>query len=261
MTNFDKLYNSLFAKINEDVVDLDPTVGVGAGERVPVSFPENSNYILAPEQAASIIDDVIDYLVTRNNHSPLDYKSFQTLVIAKKITQRSFLNPTKAKYAARVVHNAMIEAGFITDERSRTSVRREPSPVEVEEVAGIVATELNETPSLEVADEAESYYKTKDFPPEVDDEVLENAWNKLPDNEDIKWVNICKLIGKSNAEGLISIHAILPAETADTTGNEDDESDVPILDNEVNDVNDTSDVDEIEPHFRRTESPYRNDNY
>jgi len=270
MTRFDTLYKTFFQRVNEDMpVDLYPGIEPNAGERVIAAFPEKSNYILTPAQVTATVNDVIDYLQTRNNHSPLPYKDFQEQVIAKKIVVNSGLNKTKAKYAARVVHNAMIDSNIITDERSGTKINNIPQPEEVEVIADDIVDEVNtqiaKAPeqSEPESKESEKYFKSKDFPASTadtegeEDSELETAWNKLPDNEDISWTELRKVIGMTTATKLIDIGALIPTE--DTENNEEEE-DVPEIEFDEFDEPDLSDdavSRHIEPNYSERRSPYR----
>ena len=265
MTKFDSLYNTILNRVNEDMpVTLMPGIEGGARD-IPVTFPEKANYSLTPEQVANVVGDVVDYLITRNRRSPLPYKLFQTDVIADKIVGRSSLNKTKATYAARVLHNAMIEANIITDERSGTTLHHEPSEQEVQDVAATVSSETEEM-SAEAPvvkdepeeEEASVYHKAKDFPAEIDDEELEAAWNKIPDNVDIEWSKLLKIIGLTKAEQLKDVRAIIPVTGIEKTDDEETEGETPILDPDIE--SDDVDMREIDPTIYR-QSPYRNSDY
>jgi hypothetical protein len=284
MTAFETLYENVLKTLSEDMpVDLEPGINVGSGANVPVPFTDTANYKITPEQAARVIDSVIDYLHTRNGHSPLPYRSFQTDVIAGKIVLYSTLNPTKAVYAARVVYNAMKDAGFITDERNGTKrgtilLNNEPDPEEVDEVADSVAAETNTTEvvnkpereKIEMQDEEEVsvFFKSNDFPVEEvtpeEEEELFTAWSTIPDGTDIEWNDIVKRVGLTKALKLKDIKALLPSSLSSVdSGNafiEDEDEYV-----EPDDVTDTdrsisqTEVErEIEPSFRRSFSQYKN---
>lgn len=277
MTQFDSLYEKFLTKISEDMpVDLMPGINVGAGTNAPATFTDTANYKLTPEQTARVIDSVIDYLQTRNNHSPLPYKEFQKHVIADKIVTHSSLNPTKAVYASRVIYNAMKDAGFITDEKSKGTVLiSEPTAEEVDETADAVIDDINnEVPAererIEIPDEeVTTFFKVKDFPVEEvtteEEDVLVDAWNKIPDNTDIEWSDLCKLVSLTKANKLKEIGAILPSEnTSNDTEEgspfiEDDED--RLEDDELTDTDrriSPAEVErEISPEFRRNSSPYR----
>lgn len=266
MSKFEELYNNILKRVNEDMpVSLMP--GMEGGVRdVPVNFPEKANYALTPEQANNAIADVVDYLSTRNRYSPLPYKLFQTDVISDKIMGRSSLNRTKANYAARVLHNAMIEANIISDERSGTLLNRAPSEEETEEISNIVSRETQEMsqaqksendvePHKAETEEASIYHKAKDFPAEVDNEELEAAWDLIPDNTDIEWTKLLKLIGLKHAEALIDIRAIVPVFSDEEKTREEETEETPILDEPIGD-DEYPDLREIDPDIYRR-SPYR----
>jgi hypothetical protein len=283
MTQFDTIYNKYIQRISEDMpINLEPGIGVGAGERAPATFTDTANYKITPQQVASVIDSVIDYLQTRNNYSPLPYKDFQKMVIADKIVAHTSLNPTKAVYAARVVYNAMKDAGFITDEKSGgkkgTALISEPTEEEVEEVADTATDEVVaeiEKPEKEKItiddDEITTFFKSADFPVEdvtpEEEGALYPAWNSLPDDKDIEWTDLCKLVGMSTATKLKNIQAILPS---DSTSKEEEEGTPFIEDEDQIDDEDLTDTDrvisrgeverELSPNFRFSGSPYRDMN-
>lgn len=280
--SFEALYEKTLKGLNENVpVDLAPGVNIGAGAGVPISFTDTANYKITPEQAARVIDSVVDYLQTRNGHSPLPYRSFQTDVIADKIVVYSALNPTKAKYAARVVYNAMKDAGIISDERSKgTGLVSEPTPEEVDEVADTVSANSEEVPvapqkpereKIEIPDEEEAsvFFKASDFPVEEvtpeEEEVLYTAWEKLPSQEDIEWSDIVKSIGLTQANKLKDIKAILPTAGSSTEQGEGspyiEDEDAITSDDDVTDTDwrySQSEVEkELDPYSSRTSSGYR----
>ena len=280
--SFEALYKQTLKNLNEDMpVDLAPGVNVGIGADVPVSFTDSANYKLEPEQAARVIDSVVDYLITRNNRSPLPYRSFQTDVIADKIVIYSSLNSTKAKYAARVVYNAMKDAGIISDERSKGTVLiSEPTPEEVDEIADTVADNTEEVDAapasvkperekIEIPDEEEAsvFFKANDFPVEEvtpeEEEVLYAAWEKIPTGEDVEWTTIVKTVGLTQANKLKDIKALLP--TASSAEQEEgsafiDDEDRLTPDDDVTDTDwklSQSEVErELDPYSSRTRSGY-----
>ena len=267
MTKFDNLFSSFLSKINEDMpVDLYPGVAPGAGERVAATFPERANYALTPEQVTRVVNDVIDYLQTRNNHSPLPYKDFQAAVVASKIVINSSLNKTKAKYAARVVHNAMIDANIITDERSGTKINTVPEAEEVENLADDIVDEVNTqiaaAPEVD-REESSSFYKAKDFPTgaveeEEEENTLEQAWNSIPDDKDVSWTELLKLVGLSVANSLKEIGAIIPSESKAENDNEEKEiSDIEFDEFDEPDLSDEGASREIDPNYSERRSPYR----
>jgi hypothetical protein len=284
MTAFETLYENILKTLSEDMpVDLEPGINVGAGANLPVSFTDTANYKITPEQAARVIDSVIDYLHTRNGHSPLPYRSFQTDVIAGKIVLYSTLNPTKAVYAARVVYNAMRDAGFITDERSGTKrgtilLNTEPAPEEVDEVADTVAAETSDTEAvnkperekIEIQDEEEVsvFFKANDFPVEEvtaeEEEDLITAWSSLPSDTDIEWNDIVKRIGLTKALKLKDVRALLPSSVSSVDSGEAfiDDEDEYIAPEDVTDTDRSisqAEVErEVEPSFRRSFTQYRN---
>lgn len=282
MTQFDTVYNKYIQRISEDMpVNLEPGIGAGAGERAPATFTDTANYKITPEQVASVIDSVIDYLQTRNNYSPLPYKDFQKMVMADKIVALTPLNPTKAVYAARVVYNAMKDAGFITDEKSGskkgTALISEPTEEEVEEVADTATDEVVaeiEKPEREKItlddDEITTFFKSADFPVEdvtpEEEEALYPAWSLIPDDKDIEWADLCKLVGMSTATKLKDIQAILPSDSVSK-----EEEGTPFIEDEDQiDDEDLTDTDrvisrgeverELSPNFRFSSSPYRDMN-
>jgi hypothetical protein len=287
MTAFDKLYEKYLNRVNEDMpIDLVPGIGpgIGAATGPSVNFTDTANYKITHDQAARVIDDVVDYLRTRNNHSPLPYRLFQTDVVANKIVVHTPLNPTKAKYAARVVYNAMKDNGIITDERSGpkagTTLAEDPTPEDVDEVANEVVAAVGEEDSEPVAvkperekitipneEEASVFFRAKNFPVEEvtvdEEEVLVKAWEKIPENEDVEWSDIVKLIGLTTADKLKNIKAILPAQNS-LSGAEGDAAF--IEDEDYIDPEDVTDTDrrlsqteverELDNSFRRTRSGY-----
>lgn len=282
MTQFDTIYSKHIQRISEDMpINLELGVVPGASERAPATFTDTANYKITPEQVVRVIDSVIDYLQTRNNYSPLPYKDFQKMVIADKIVGFTSLNSTKAVYAARVVYNAMKDAGFITDERSSSrkgvALLDEPTEEEVEEVAdaatdevvaGIVAPEREKIVIDD--DEVTTFFKSVDFPVEnvtaEEEETLYPAWNLIPSDKDIEWTDLCKLVGMSTATKLKRVQAILPSDSV----SKDSEGTPFIEDEDQIDSEDLADTDrviskgeverELSPGFRFSSSPYRDMN-
>lgn len=226
MTNsFDSLYESLLTELTP--IDIVPGYS-GTGEETTAEFPEKSagKYALTPEQTKEVAEKVIAKLRELGNHSDKTFKDFQEEDIAPIIKEVAGINLSNAKFAARVVHNALKVAGIITDERDGTKlVKAKPTPSDIENtvVAANEEGEAQETSSDEhtsTEDEDLVYYKTADF--DIDDAELEKKWNKLPEGN-LEWEQIVKLVGTTSALKLLEKGALLSTEREEVEETEDEE--------------------------------------
>ena len=219
-SKFDSLLKTL---LNEYMpVDIMPGYTGGGGE-VGASFPTKSigKYALTPEQTKEVMEKIITHLRSLNGHSDKTYKDFQEQDIASVIRVVAKQSGTNSKYAARVIHNALIEAGVITDERNGTKLAK-ATPAAVEQAVDSVEQSEETSPSAEEApaasteDEDLVYYKSGSF--DVDDANLEKKWSKLPEGN-LEWSQVIKLIGTTAALELLDNGSLLS-----TTRPEEEES-------------------------------------
>jgi DNA-binding transcriptional ArsR family regulator len=155
-SSFDELFESLLTELTP--VDIAGGYG-GSGEETEATFPEKSagKYELTPEQTKEVAKTVISKLREMGGHSDKTYKEFQEEDIAPIIKDVAGINMSNAKYAARVIHSALKEAGIITDERDGTSTLKKETPSEeqIENVAD-KAEEIAQNSENEGEDEQET---------------------------------------------------------------------------------------------------------
>jgi hypothetical protein len=223
-TKFDSLLNTL---LNEYMpIDIVPGYTGGGGE-VEANFPAKSEgkYALTSDQTKDVMEKVIAHLRSLNGHSDKTYKDFQEQDIASIIRTAAKQSGTNSKYAARVIHNALIEAGVITDERNGTKLSKTaPAAVDqavdqVEKTKTLSTSDTETTtpaPASSTEDEDLVYYKSGSF--DLDDTNLEKKWNKLPEGN-LEWSQVIKLIGATAALELLDKDALLS-----TTRPEEEES-------------------------------------
>ena len=128
-SSFDELYESLLTELSP--VDIVGGYG-GTGEETEAEFPEKSagKYELTPEQTKEVAKTVVANLKAEGGHSDKPYKQFQEEDIAPVIKDVVGINMSNAKYAARVIHTALKNAGIITDERDGKAVLIDRQPDE-----------------------------------------------------------------------------------------------------------------------------------
>jgi DNA-binding transcriptional ArsR family regulator len=135
-SSFDELFENLLTELTP--VDIAGGYG-GSGEETEATFPEKSagKYELTPEHTKEVAKAVISKLREMGGHSDKSYKEFQEEDIAPIIKDVAGINMSNAKYAARVIHAALKNAGIITDERDGTSTltRNTPTEEQIDDVA------------------------------------------------------------------------------------------------------------------------------
>ena len=160
-SSFDKLYENLLLELTP----VDIAGGYeGSGEETEATFPEKSagKYELTPEYTKEVAKAVISKLREMGGHSDKSYKEFQEEDIAPIIKDIAGINMSNAKYAARVIHSALKEAGIITDERDGTSTLKKETPSE-EQIEN-------------VADKAEEIAQNSESAGEDDQETLDSEF-------------------------------------------------------------------------------------
>jgi predicted transcriptional regulator len=149
---FDSIYENLLKEYSP--IDIVPGYE-GTGGEAPAEFPVKSEgkYSLTPEETKAALEEIVSGLREAGGHSDKTYKEFQEQDIVNAIKSVKPLSGTNAKYAARVLHNALKSAGIITDERDGgIKLSHEPSEEETEEVVSEVSAEGGE--DVESSDEA-----------------------------------------------------------------------------------------------------------
>lgn len=138
LKNFDSLFESLISELQ---VEVEPGYS-GTGGEVEAKFPElaKGKYELTPEQTKEVLTMVVTRIKEDlGGQSPKLFEDFYKSEIApiiKKVVPS--MSNTNAKYAARILHNALRTAKVIRDERdgaTGTKMTSEPSEEKVEKMA------------------------------------------------------------------------------------------------------------------------------
>jgi hypothetical protein len=151
----------------------------GSGEEVKAEFPElaKGKYALTPEQTAAAFTKFVEKFKAMGGSSPKLYKDFYEMEISPIVREvNPSVNNTNAKYAARVLYNALKAAKVVKDERDGVEgvkkAKGMPSQAGIQKLARITAENPERFEDEEAAVEkpvskvynsnAEYYFKTID---------------------------------------------------------------------------------------------------
>lgn len=236
-------FDSLFEQLLTELTPVDITPGYsGSGEEIAPEFSEGAQgkYALTPEQSKEAGKAYIAKLRDLGGRTDKNYKDFQKDDIAPIVKQIGNLTGTNSVFAARVIHNALRDAGIITDDRDGTTTLKiaSPSKEQMEQVAD-KAEEVASTLSTTSSDDEDLvYYKSGSF--DLDDAALEKKWNALPDGN-LEWSDIVKKIGTTAALDLLDKDQILS-----TPRPEEEEGDKEYSENDTGEVATIEEPDEDE---------------
>ena len=164
LKNFDSLYESL---LNELQVEVEPGYS-GTGGEVEAKFPElaKGKYELTPEQTKDVFVMIVSRLKEDlGGQSPKLFEDFYKTEIApliKKVVPG--MSNTNAKYAARILHNALRTAKVIRDERDGATgikMTSDPSEEQVEKMASATVDAVETTEDMIEDEQPEVPVKTK----------------------------------------------------------------------------------------------------
>jgi hypothetical protein len=116
---FEVYKNKKAAVLNEGPVAFEPEYK-GSGEEVKAEFPELAagKYALTPEQTALVFSKFVEKFKSMGGNSPKLYKDFYETEIGPLVREANpSINNTNAKYASRVLYNALKAAKVVKDER------------------------------------------------------------------------------------------------------------------------------------------------
>lgn len=177
LKKFDSLFESL---LNELQVEVEPGYS-GTGGEVKATFPELSKgkYELTPEQTKDVLTMVVSRLKEDlGGQSPKLFEDFYKTEIAPLIRKVvPGMSNTNARYAARILHNALRTAKVVRDERdgaTGTKMLSEPSEEKVEKMASatvdaaeateeMVDSEAPEATPTQTKTAPATYSSSKDF--------------------------------------------------------------------------------------------------
>lgn len=133
--------------LNEGPVAFEPEYA-GSGEEVKAEFPELAagKYALTPEQTATVLSKFVANFKAMGGNSPKLYKDFYETEIGPLVREvNPSINNTNAKYASRVLYNALKAAKVVKDERDGVEgVKKDrgvPSQAGVQKLAQIAAAD------------------------------------------------------------------------------------------------------------------------
>lgn len=176
---FEAYKNKKAELLGEAPVTFEPEYK-GSGEEVKAEFPElaKGKYALSVEETAAVLSKFVAKFKSMGGSSPKLYKDFYEMELAPVVREvNPGINNTNAKYAARVLYNALKAAKVVKDERDGIQgVQKDkgiPSQAGVQKLAQITAADPEKfAGEEEVAEEkpvskaynpnAEYYFKTID---------------------------------------------------------------------------------------------------
>ncbi len=144
---FEVYKNKRAAIVNEGPVSFEPEYA-GSGGEVQAEFPELAagKYALTPEQTAAVLTKFVANFKAMGGNSPKLYKDFYETELGPLVREvNPSINNTNAKYASRVLYNALKAAKVVKDERDGVQgVKKDkgvPSQAGVQKLAQIAATD------------------------------------------------------------------------------------------------------------------------
>jgi hypothetical protein len=120
----------------------------GTGGEVKAEFPElaKGKYALSPEETAAVFTKFVSNFKAMGGNSPKLYKDFYETELGPIVREiNPGINNTNAKYASRVLYNALKAAKVVKDERDGVQgVKRDkgvPSQAGIQKLAQITAAD------------------------------------------------------------------------------------------------------------------------
>jgi hypothetical protein len=143
---FEAYKNKKAELLGEAPVTFEPEYK-GSGEEVKAEFPElaKGKYALSPEETASVLSKFVSNFKAMGGSSPKLYKDFYETVLGPLVREvNPGINNTNAKYASRVLYNALKAAKVVKDERDGVQgVKKDkgvPSQAGVQKLAQVVSS-------------------------------------------------------------------------------------------------------------------------
>jgi hypothetical protein len=158
--------------MNEAPIDMGTYSG--SGEELKAEFPEQSKgkYDLTPEETKQVFSQFVKELKSKGGKSPKLYKDFYEMEIAPIVRSvKPTINNTNSKYTARVLYNALKEAGVLKDERDGVTMSKTPSPVGVEKLAKFT---IKNAGKLDKEEKVESSSGAG-----IDDPIMKRFWERI----------------------------------------------------------------------------------
>lgn len=144
---FEAYRKQLSKTLNEGPVAFEPEYA-GSGEEVKAEFPElaKGKYALSEEETAAVLSKFVAKFKSMGGSSPKLYKDFYEMELSPVVREvNPGINNTNAKYAARVLYNALKAAKVVKDERDGVEgVQKDrgmPSQAGVQKLAQITAAD------------------------------------------------------------------------------------------------------------------------
>ena len=140
-------YKNKKSLLSEGPVSFEPEYA-GSGEEVKAEFPElaKGKYALSADETAAVLSKFIAKFKAMGGNSPKLYKDFYEMELSPVVREvNPGINNTNAKYAARVLYNALKAAKVVKDERDGVEgVQKDrgiPSQAGVQKLAQITAAD------------------------------------------------------------------------------------------------------------------------
>ena len=149
----------------------------GTGEEIKANFPEQSQgkYDLTPEETSQVFSNFLNTFKAKGGKSPKLYKDFYELELAPVVREiKQSINNTNSKYTARVLYNALKEAGVLKDERDGVAMSKKPSEKGIEKLTKFT---IKNAGKLDKEDaEAKD---TSSAGAGIDDPIMKRFWEKI----------------------------------------------------------------------------------
>jgi len=167
----------------------------GSGEEVKAEFPELSKgkYDLTPEETSKVLKSFIDKFKAGGGKSPKLYKDFYEMELAPVVRQiKTSINSTNSKYTARVLYNALKEAGVLKDERDGVKLEKGISEKGSEKLAKF---------TLKNADKLGKEEKQPtDRGGNIDDPVMKRFWERILGEGEYSRAELQRMIIEDNPD-------------------------------------------------------------
>ena len=172
---FEAYKNKRAELLSEGPIAFEPEYK-GSGEEIKAEFPElaQGKYALDEGQTAQALSKFVQKFKAEGGKSPMLYKDFYEAKLSPIVREvNPAINNTNAKYASRVLYNALRAAGALKDERDGVEgVRGAKSEHGIKKIAKVATENPEEFAGEEASVEksvakvyspnAEYYFKTVD---------------------------------------------------------------------------------------------------
>ena len=179
----------------------------GTGEEIKANFPEQSQgkYDLTPEETSQVFSNFLNTFKAKGGKSPKLYKDFYELELAPVVREiKQSINNTNSKYTARVLYNALKEAGVLKDERDGVAMSKKPSEKGIEKLTKFT---IKNAGKLDKEDaEAKD---TSSAGAGIDDPIMKRFWEKILGEGSYQKEELARMMIEDNPEARFNISALI----------------------------------------------------